>query len=82
MSEQEYDYIFKILLIGNCNTGKASLMNIFAENNFDDGFVPTIGVDFVILNYIIYILLETSNDGNRWKKNKIANMGYCRPRTF
>ena len=70
MSEQEYDYVFKILLIGNCNTGKASLMNIFAENNFDDGFVPTIGVDFVILNYIIYIfiLLETSNDGNRWKK--------------
>ena len=49
---KEFDYIFKILLIGNANTEKSSLLFRFTEDVFDDNFVPTIGVDFVSL--IIY----------------------------
>ena len=49
---KEFDYLFKILLIGNSNTEKSSLLFRFTEDVFDDNFVPTIGVDFVSL--IIY----------------------------
>jgi Ras-related protein Rab-1A len=47
MSNTEYDYLFKLLLIGNSSVGKSSLLLRFVDNTWDDNFVPTIGVDFV-----------------------------------
>ena len=48
MSEgQEYDYLFKILLIGNSGVGKSSLLFRFSEDKWEKEFIPTIGVDFV-----------------------------------
>ena len=60
-NNQEYDYLFKLLLIGNSSVGKSSLLFRFVENTWDDNFVPTIGVDFVIINYIIFLNIETEN---------------------
>lgn len=48
MMQKEYDYIFKILLIGNSAVGKSSLLMRFADDIFTDNFLPTIGVDFKI----------------------------------
>ena len=43
---EEYDYLYKILLIGDASSGKSSFLIQYTENILDDGFVPTIGFDF------------------------------------
>jgi len=48
MYQTDYDYIFKILLVGNSAVGKSSLLMRFAEDLFSESFLPTIGVDFKI----------------------------------
>ena len=59
MSEgNEYDYLFKLLLIGCTGVGKSSLLFRFSDNIYENEWVPTIGVDFVsqIHNNIISII--------------------------
>ena len=75
---QEYDYLFKILLIGNSGVGKSSLLFRFSENIWEKEFIPTIGVDFV--SNINIIKKEIEINRSRWKKGEIANMGHCRSR--
>ena len=60
MFDQEYDYLFKILLIGNSSVGKSSLLDRFVDNVWDDSFVPNIGVDFVN-DKLIIIFIEIKN---------------------
>jgi len=43
-----YDYLVKLLLIGDSGVGKSSILMRFADNMFSDSFVATIGVDFKI----------------------------------
>ena len=53
MSEdKEYDYMFKLLLIGDTNTEKSTLLKSYTKNTSDDNYVPTIGVDFVSIKVI------------------------------
>ena len=44
----EYDTIIKLLVIGNSASGKSSILLRFAEDGFDENYLPTIGVDFKI----------------------------------
>ena len=46
--EQQYDFLFKILLVGNSSVGKSSLFLRFVDDIWNETFVPTIGVDFKI----------------------------------
>ena len=48
MAEEEYDFIFKVLLLGNSDVGKSSLLLRYVDGTWSDSFVPTIGVDFKI----------------------------------
>ena len=51
--DQDYEFIFKILLLGNSNVGKSSLFLRFVDDIWNDTFVPTIGVDFKIKTFEI-----------------------------
>lgn len=66
-----YDYLFKLLLIGDSGVGKTCVLFRFSEDAFNATFISTIGIDFKIRTIEL--------DG---KKNQAANMGHCRPRTF
>ncbi len=44
----EYDYLFKLIIIGDSGIGKSSLLNRFADNIYTDSYISTIGVDFKI----------------------------------
>jgi Ras-related protein Rab-1A len=48
MSTVDYDYIFKIILIGDSGVGKSSLMLRFTDDAYITDHISTIGVDFKI----------------------------------
>eukprot|EP01006_Ploeotia_vitrea_P051263 TRINITY_DN67542_c7_g3_i1.p1 TRINITY_DN67542_c7_g3~~TRINITY_DN67542_c7_g3_i1.p1 ORF type:complete len:403 (+),score=53.06 TRINITY_DN67542_c7_g3_i1:93-1211(+) len=46
--DADYDWLFKLLLVGDSGVGKSMLLLRFADDTFTDSYIPTIGVDFKI----------------------------------
>ena len=44
----KYDYMAKIIIIGDSGVGKTNFIRRLCENEFKDSYVATIGVDFKI----------------------------------
>jgi Ras-related protein Rab-1A len=59
-SNKDYDYIFKIVLIGDTCVGKSCILVRFSDDVFVENYVTTIGVDFRFKTMIV--------------KNKIAKI--------
>jgi len=53
IKENNFDYTFKILLIGDSNVGKSSLILKSVKNKFIEEFKSTIGFEFFYLRYKI-----------------------------
>ncbi|KEH35599.1 small GTPase family RAB protein [Medicago truncatula] len=49
---QEFDYVFKLLMIGDSGVGKSSLLLCFTSDSFEN-LSPTIGVDFKVKYFTI-----------------------------
>ena len=60
--EEEYDYLFKVVLIGDSGVGKSNLLSRFTRNEFCLESKSTIGVEFatrtlqVSLSVLFYYL--------------------------
>ncbi|KAM6332028.1 LOW QUALITY PROTEIN: ras-related protein Rab-3A-like [Alca torda] len=46
-SDPNFDYMFKILIIGNSSVGKTSFLS-YADDSFTPAFVSTVGIDFKV----------------------------------
>ncbi|XP_034394740.1 ras-related protein Rab-3D-like isoform X2 [Cyclopterus lumpus] len=47
-ADQSFDYMFKLLIIGNSSVGKTSFLVRFADASFTSTFVSTVGIDFKV----------------------------------
>lgn len=46
--DQSFDYMFKLLIIGNSSVGKTSFLFRYADDSFTSAFVSTVGIDFKV----------------------------------
>lgn len=46
--DQNFDYMFKLLIIGNSSVGKTSFLFRYADDAFTSAFVSTVGIDFKV----------------------------------
>lgn len=53
VSDEQFDYLFKIVLIGDCGTGKTCIVQRLKSGNFIERHGNTIGVDFSMKTLIV-----------------------------
>ena len=46
--DEDYDYLFKIILLGDTCVGKTTIVSQFTSNNYNPYEEPTVGVDFKV----------------------------------
>ena len=49
-SKEEFDFLFKVVLIGDTGVGKSNLLSRFTRNEFTYDSKTTIGVEFATKN--------------------------------
>ena len=69
---KDYDYIFKLVLIGDTCVGKSCILVRFSDDIFDDNYVTTIGVNFrfktmAIKNKIVKIQIWDTAGQERYR---------------
>lgn len=61
-NDENFDFLFKLVLIGDCGTGKTCVVQRFKTGNFIESHGNTIGVDFSLKNVTV--------DGKKVKVSK------------
>ena len=81
---KQFDYTFKIVMIGDSGVGKSCILLRFADDKFTENFYATIGVDFrfknltvddkqiklqIVSNIIYYTKISKNSGIQQVKKN-------------
>lgn len=53
IAKEAYDFMFKVIVIGDSGVGKTNLILKFSDRDFNPNYLPTIGLDFNIKNILI-----------------------------
>ncbi|KFV83516.1 Ras-related protein Rab-3C, partial [Struthio camelus australis] len=53
-SDQNFDYMFKLLIIGNSSVGKTSFLFRYADDSFTSAFVSTVGIE----KFFVYLFVK------------------------
>jgi len=70
-----YDFLFKLLLVGEADVGKSSILLRFTDDTFSEEQASTIGVDFKVK-------MMTTSSGNKVKATIWDTAGQERFRTL
>ena len=46
--DPNFDYMYKILIVGNSGVGKTALLVRYCDDTFSPSFVATVGIDFKV----------------------------------
>lgn len=46
--DPNFDYMYKILIVGNSGVGKTAFLVRYCDNAFSPAFVATVGIDFKV----------------------------------
>eukprot|EP01126_Amoeba_proteus_P033260 TRINITY_DN3262_c0_g1_i16.p1 TRINITY_DN3262_c0_g1~~TRINITY_DN3262_c0_g1_i16.p1 ORF type:complete len:193 (+),score=34.38 TRINITY_DN3262_c0_g1_i16:166-744(+) len=49
----EYDFLFKVLVIGDTGVGKTSVISRFVDTSYPDEHVPTVEIEFKKKNFLL-----------------------------
>lgn len=64
--DEEYDYLFKVVLIGDSGVGKSNLLSRFTRNEFCLESKSTIGVEFATRTLQVHSLLLSRAHTRSW----------------
>ena len=60
--EKNYDCIYKLLVIGDSNVGKTTLLTRFCEGRYQSNFMSTVGKSFIMSSTsraVLFVLYST-----------------------
>ncbi len=50
--DPNFDYMYKILMVGNSGVGKTAFVSMYCDNTFNPAFISTVGIDFRVKSVI------------------------------
>ena len=56
LQNESYDFLFKVVLLGDSGVGKSSVLNRFTDKEFDFDQKATIGVEFAVKTLVSVLI--------------------------